>query len=70
MIGSYDLPRVLSCWDILEVYTEEPVSWLSVYDSNDRSYSLDSPDSILEAYIIDLDCVDFDISFDNNNDCR
>ena len=70
MIASYDLPQMLSCWDILTVYTEEPVSWLSAYDSNDRSYSLDLPDSILGVYIIDLNCVDFDISFDNNNDCR
>ncbi len=70
MIASYNLPSRLSCWDKLDVYTEEPVSWLSAYDSNDRSYSLDFPDSILGVYIIDLNCVDFDTSFDNNNDCR
>ncbi|MCK5133043.1 MAG: hypothetical protein KAR40_12930 [Candidatus Sabulitectum sp.] len=69
-IAGYDLQPTLSCWQKLTVYTEEPVSWLSAWDTNDRSYSLNAPDSVLGAYIIDVNCVDFDISFDKNNDWR
>ncbi len=60
----YQLEPALSCWDKLSVQTDQPISWLSMIDSNGRSYSLSTPDSVLGVFIIHLDCVDFDFEFD------
>ncbi len=65
MSASFNIEPPLSSWSRIRMYSDEEIFWLSGEDTNGRTYSVNSVDSLLGAYIIDAGSVDFDLSFDS-----